>query len=163
MAGVLVWRRRRRRRPGASQIRKRRRHFGVSALLGGALEVLLGVRRVALLKANERHALERSEVAGRKPQHRIPFVECALQLASIDGNTREQVMRVRVVRMPLEPAHGDLERQIELALPPECLAEREKGEARPVARELVAPATDVVSHGRPPRAPPAPASVWWVT
>ena len=115
---------------------------------------LLRVRPVPLLKSNERHAFQRTEVSGGESQHDVPFVERALQLVAIDGDARQQVVRIYVMRMPLEAAHSNLEREIELPLPAQCFAEGKKDEARRIARELVAPATNVVSHGQPPRALP---------
>ena len=53
--------------------------------------------------------------------------------------------------MPLESAQRDLERDVELTLPAQRLAELQKDEARRVARQLVAPPPDVVSHWPPPR------------
>jgi len=43
-------------------------------------------------------------VTRREAEHHVPLVEGILQLAAIDADAREQVVRVRVVRVALEPA-----------------------------------------------------------
>ena len=147
--------------PGPLHVGQRRRHFGISAaaLGGGALQVVPSVGRPSLLKAHVRHSFHRPEVIGREPQYHIPLVERALKLSPIDGDTRQQIMRVGVVRMALEPTCRDAQREIELPLTPQRLAKLQEDETRRVARELIAPTPNLVSHGRaPPRAPRARAS-----
>ena len=84
-------------------------------------------------------------------QHGFPSVERAREIAAVDCNARDEIVRFDVLRMPLESSQRDLERHVELVLPAQRLAQLQKHETRRIARELVAPPPNVVSHWPPPR------------
>ena len=110
------------------------------------------------MEADEAHSLQRAEMARREPQHHVPFVECALHLAAVHADARQQVVCIGEMRMPLEPAQRHLERDVELPLLAQRFAQRHEDAAARIARELIAHAAHVFRHRRAPRARAAAAS-----
>src|SRR5665213_2950530 len=95
--------------------------------------MLLGLGQLPLLEEHIPHPLSRTHVTRRESQHHVPFIKGVLQLAAIDADAREQIVRVRVVRVPLESAMRDLEPQVELPRAPQRLPQLHEHEARPVS------------------------------
>ena len=101
----------------------------------------------------------------RETKHHVPFVERALKIALIDGDSREQIVRVGIVRMPRQAADGDLERNVGLAAAGDpddqtiatALANIRAGGAPPARMPAAATAPSSVST--PARTSTAPAPV----
>ena len=126
----------------------RRRDVRVLGMTLCLHEQTLGFLEPPLLKADERHAFDGTDVTRYEAQHHVPFVERRLQVALIGVNARELIVRIGIVRMALQSAGRDFTRQVELALTSQRLGQRQKDEARRIASQLVAPETDFVSHCR---------------
>ena len=61
-------------------------------------------------------------MSGVELQDHVPFIERALQLAPIHGDAGQEIVCVGVMRMPLQPAHGNLEGKVDLTLAAQRLA-----------------------------------------
>ena len=132
---------------------ERRRDRRVAAIVRrGRAQMLLRLGELPLLEEDVPHPLSRADVAGREAEHHVPLVEGVLELAAIHADAREQIVRVRVVRVALESAMRDLEPEVELAGAPQRLAQLHEHEARRIARELVAQPSDLVRHRCAPAA-----------
>src|SRR2546430_8636525 len=119
---------------------------------GSALRRLEVGRRlldVADLEIEEREALQRSDVVGGDAERHVPLVERALVVVLVGEDARVQVVRVREVRMALEPRHGDAVGGVEVPLLAQQLAEPEEDETVRVLRELGGQRLDLVSHASP--------------
>src|SRR5439155_759499 len=123
---------------------------------GGALRRLEMGRRllyVADLEIKEREPLQRAHVVGGDAERHVPFVERALVVVLVGEDARVQVVRVREVRMALEPGQGDAVGGVELPLLAQELAEPQEDETIRVLRELGGQGLDRVRHASPtPRA-----------
>jgi len=88
----------------------------VGRVLPGRLEVGDRLADVPHLEIQEREPLQRPDVVGRDAQRHVPLVEGALVVALVGEDARVQVVRVREVRVPLEPGECDTVRRVGLAL-----------------------------------------------
>jgi len=116
----------------------------------GRAQVLFSIGEPALLEADEAHSAQGTGMSLGEPKHHIPLVERALELAAVHGDARQQVVPVGEMRMSLESAHRDAQREVELSLPAQRFAERHEDEARRVAGQLVAQSAHIVNHRRGP-------------
>jgi len=89
-------------------------------------------------------------VRGVEAQGHLPLVGRAIEIAAIRVDPREHIVRVRYVRVPVEPAQGNAQRNIHLPGTTKRVREWHEHEARWIARQVIAEATNFVSHHRPP-------------
>jgi hypothetical protein len=99
-----------------------------------------------LLKAEEPETLSRTDVGRGDAEDGLPRGRRAIRLSAVDSDTGEQIVRVGVAGVPLDPARRDAQRMVELALAAQRLCERNKDQAARIACELVAQAADLVTH-----------------
>ncbi len=87
---------------------------------------------------------------GRHPERHLPLVHRPVQRALVHVDAGQQIVRVGVVGMPLEPMDRDAMRRFQIPLPAQRLAEQQEGQTARIAGEFLAPAADVVSHQHAP-------------
>jgi hypothetical protein len=133
--------------PRCAHMLERCRHACMARVaLRSVAQVCLRFLEPPLLKAQEAEALSRTDVGRGDAQDGLPRRRCAIQLSAIDRDAGEQIVRVGVAGMTLDPARGNSQCMVELPLAPQRFGEREKDQAGRISRELVTQAPDLVTH-----------------
>jgi hypothetical protein len=113
-------------------------------------QATLGALEIAAAELDEAQPQIRLGVGGIEPQRHLPLVGGPLEIPAIRVDARENVVRVRQVRMAIEAAQRHAQRDVQLAGAPQRVRERHEHEARWIAREVIAQAANLVRHPRPP-------------
>ena len=118
--------------------------------VAGGRKSALRALEITATKVHETETETRLLVRRIESERHLPLIGRALELSAIRVDTREHVVRIRDVRMAIEPTQRDTHREIELTCTPQRVGERHEHEARRITGEIIAETPNLVSHRPPP-------------